>query len=325
MIKGAAVGIFCVDQQVQDNRRAAEVGHTLIDDCPIDALGRDITTADDRAAHGGHHPRMTPIVAVKHRHNCQVNRVKDHAPTDWRAHGDQICAPVVVNHAFGSPRGAGRVVERDAFPFILRHHPWRIRVTLSQQILIGGVAACGRVTGICIGHFDDDRGRAVHCGDCGLHQRQKLCVGQHQRRFSVVEDVGHSAGIKADVDGIQDRARRRHAEMRLRMGVGVGQNGCDNITGRDASRGQCGRKPGDAGMVLRVGLAVRAVNDGLPVREHPGRTCQMAQGGERHKIGRSLLQSSFILHPAHVRILPKQTQAELLPYGGAEREASVAD
>ena len=74
------------------------------------------------------------FVAVEQRHDGQVDRVQRHPPRDRRAHGDQVGAAVVVDHALGPARGArGCSLSARLFPFIHGHDPAKLRVALGQR------------------------------------------------------------------------------------------------------------------------------------------------------------------------------------------------
>ncbi len=165
MVELAPVGLIRVHDRIQNNGRAAEMGDLFIRDHVIDALGGHVAQADHRPAQHRHHPGVVPAVAMKERHNRQVARVAGHLPADRGPHGHEVSAPVVADDAFGPPGGAGRVVERDAFPFILGHDPGEIGVAGGKQLFVGlMVARGGKACGV-VGHFDDDRRGAFHLVD----------------------------------------------------------------------------------------------------------------------------------------------------------------
>jgi hypothetical protein len=56
VVEIAAVFVLGVDDHVQHDGRAAEMGHALIGDGVVDRLRGDVAAADGRAAHGGHGP-----------------------------------------------------------------------------------------------------------------------------------------------------------------------------------------------------------------------------------------------------------------------------
>ena len=82
------------------------MGHTFIGDGVKDILGRDVATADHSAAQNRHHPGVVPAVAVKQRHNCQIDRMQGQPPGHDRSHGHEISAAVVIDHALGTTRRA---------------------------------------------------------------------------------------------------------------------------------------------------------------------------------------------------------------------------
>ena len=299
MVKGPALFVFGVDDHVQDNRCAAKMGHALIGNGVIDVFRSDLAAADGRAAKRGHAPDMAPIVAMEERDDGQIARVKRHPPRDRRAHGDQISAAVVIDHAFGPACGAGGIVERNRLPFILGHDPGRIRVALGQERVIGQMAARGVIARLLIRHFDDQWRFAFHRADGGLQHGQELGVGQHDFRLAMVEDIADRAGVETDIDAVEHGTGCGHAKMRLHMGRDVGQEGRHHIARRDAAFCQRRGKARDAGVVFNISGAETAI-DQRGARWKDGRRAgEMGKRRQRHVIRRTLLKARFVFHPAH--------------------------
>jgi hypothetical protein len=145
---------------------------------------------------------------------------------------DEIGAAVVIDHALGPPGGAGGVVERDRFPLVLGHNPLEIIVSFGQKLVVGQVAAGGVVARALVRDLDDEgEGFGLHLLQRRLDGAQELRVAEHDLGLAVVEDVGNRADVQADIDGVQDGAAGRDAEMRLHVGVGVRQNGRHDVAG----------------------------------------------------------------------------------------------
>ena len=164
VIKGAALFFFGIDDHIEHNRCAAKKLNAFFGDGVINNAGGDIAAADQGAAQHRHHPSMVPAVAMKKRHNRHKHWIELHPPADHRAHGHQIGAAMMIDHALGPPRGAGCVVERKAFPFVFRHLPVELGIPCGQQVFIGLMVPGGRKTGAFVRHFDDLRRRALHLG-----------------------------------------------------------------------------------------------------------------------------------------------------------------
>ena len=140
VVKAAAFCFARVHQHVEHDGRATEMRDLFIGDGVVDRLGRDVAAADERAADQGHHPRMVPSVAVKQRYDLHESRMQHHAPADHRPHGHQIRAPVMINDTLGSSSRTRCVVEREAFPLILRHDPVKGRIAFLHQCFVGLMA-----------------------------------------------------------------------------------------------------------------------------------------------------------------------------------------
>ena len=231
MFKGAALFFGGVDDHVEYDGGTAKVGYAFLCDGVIDCACRDVAAAHQRAADQRHHPGVVPAVAVKERHDLHEHRVQHHPPGDHGAHGHQIGPAVMIDHAFGTACGAGGVVQRQAFPFILGHVPGEIRIARLQQRLVGLVFA-GRRQGI--GDLNQGGGRALHLRAGGLSQRHELGIDQHDLGTTVIKDIGNGAHVEAGVDGVEHRTAGRHAKMRFGLGRQVGDQRGHNFTRRHA-------------------------------------------------------------------------------------------
>jgi len=137
---------------------------------------------------------------------------------------------MVIDHAFGPPRRARGIVERKAFPFVLRHDPVERRVTGGDEIIVCGVATRCRKPRRGIRDFDQQRGRAIEGCTCRLCQIDELRIDQQHPRFAVVEDVAHRIHIQPRVDGVKHGTAGGHAEMRLCLRGDIGQDRRHNLT-----------------------------------------------------------------------------------------------
>ncbi len=270
------------------------MGHLVIGDRAVDRGRLDPAQADLRARLQGDRPRKAPAVAVEHRQGPQIGRVQPHVPDQDVADRVQIGAAVMVDHALGPAGGARGVVERDRLPFIGRKQRREVRIALVQERLVGGLAEpLARLLTAAMEQVVDD---VDHLGP-GLAQRQrlldhagKLGVGQQQLGLAVVEDVGDAVGLEPDVQGVQHRARHRHAIGRLEGCGDVGRHHRDRIARPHAAPGQRRCKFSAARPKRGIGPGLGAVDPGDPLREHVGRALQKAERRERRIVGRVPLQ-----------------------------------
>ena len=299
LIEAAALVGRRVDQHVEHDGGAAEMGHALVGDGVEDGRGGDVAAADQPAADHRHHPGVAPAVAVEQRHDGEIAGPQHHAPADHLAHRVQVGAAVVIDDALGPARGAGGVVERDAFPFVLRHDPVEGGVGGGEHVLVGRVACGGGVAAVGVGHLDQERFGGIHLSDGGLGEGDELGISQDNLRAAVGEDIGDGVGFEPRVDRVEDRAAGGHAEMRLGLGGQVGDEGGHHVARPHAFRGKRGREAGHAVGIFRVGLAVRAIDDGKFVRIDARGAAQGRERGQRDVICGRTLQPRLICHPAH--------------------------
>ena len=260
MIEGAAVTLLRLDQHVQHDGRAAEMGDAVIGDGVIDVLRRHVAAADDGTADRRHAPGVAPAVAVEKRHDGQVDRVDAQLPRHRSPHRQQIGAAMVVDHALRPPRRAGGVVKREALPFILGQDPGRIGIALGQKVLIGGVAARCLEPRLCVRDLDDGRPVALHHRDGGFGKAQKRGIDQRDLRLAMAEDIAHRIDVEPCVDRVQHRPCRRDAETRLGLGRDVRQKGRHHIARFHPAPRQSRGKPADPRVIVAVAAPGTAVD-----------------------------------------------------------------
>ena len=197
-----------------------------------------------------------------------------HLPTDRRAHGHQVRAAMVANHALRPPRGARGIVQRKAFPFVLWHLPVISGVSPGQHVLVDRMPPRGGPAVRGVGHLDDVQiGPRLRLGRFG--QRDELAVGQHHPRPTVVKDIGNRVHIQTRVDGVQHSAAGRHAKMRLGLRGQVGDQRGHHIARRHAHRSQRRGQPRTPIMVFGIGHAVIAIDHGRAPGKGRARTAQV--------------------------------------------------
>ena len=300
VIKAASVFIIAVDQRVEHDGRAAEVGDALIGDGIVNCLGCDVAATDDCAAQKRHHPCVVPAVAVKQRHDCQVDRPQGELPAYDSSHGHEVCAAVMVDDALRAACCARSIVECEAFPLILRHDPFERGIPASEEGFIFRISPSGGVAMGGIGDFDNLRAFAVHGRNGGLDRGQELCIDQRHFGFAVLEDVANGFDIEPCVDGIENGPCGRNGEMCLTMGRDIGQKRCDDIAWLNTCAGQSRGQRADAGMILGVCFAMlRAVGNSQTIGENIGSALEVRERRQGHKVCGVFIQASFIAHLSH--------------------------
>ena len=116
---------------------------------------------------------------------------------------------MVIHDALGPPSGARGIVQRKAFPFILRHNPREIWRAAGYKVFVKAVPPGGGDTSHGVGDLDQDWGRGGHQGDRGLCQRDELAVDQGDFGPAVVKDIGDGVGVQPGIDRVHDRPAGR--------------------------------------------------------------------------------------------------------------------
>ena len=195
MIKRTAVFVGRVDQHIQHDGGAAEMGNSVFVNGVIDRRRRDIATANQRASKNRHHPCVVPAIAMKQWDDGHKDWVQLHAPTDDGAHCHQIRTAMMIDDAFGPSGRPGRVIEGEAFPFIAGHDPLKGSVCLRQYVLIHCVASRRAPACRFIRHFDQFGLGSVHCGDSRFGQFKELRVHEYNLGLAMAEDVSNRVHI----------------------------------------------------------------------------------------------------------------------------------
>ncbi len=273
--------------------------HAFVGDRVVDRGRGDVAAHDERAAEHRHHPGVAPAVAVKERDDREVDGEERHPPADRVRRGGEVGAAVVVDHALGPARGAGGVVDRDGFPFVLRPDPGRMGIARGQEILVEGVAPRGLVAGFVVRHLDDGGAGAFGQRERGLGEGEERGIDEDDLRARVAEDVAHRVGVEPGVDGVEDRPRGGDAEMRLGLGGDVGQECRHNVAGRDAEAREAGGEARDAAGEVGVGAPGALPDEGGAGGKHFGRAGEVRKRCQRRVVGRAFLQARLVGKPAH--------------------------
>ena len=214
----------------------------------------------------GQRPRKAPAVAVEHRQRPEIDRVLAHAGMDRVGVGHQRRAPVMIDHALRVARRAGRVVERDRVPFVVRHRPREIRVAAIDECLVverpdALALRIGRVDGIVRIVIVDHQRLDYRQRQRLLHHAGKLAVDDQHLRLGMIELEGDDRSVEPRVQRMQHRLDHRHAEMRLQHRRRVGQHDGHGVALADAlfreRRGELQRAPPE----VAIGDAPAAMDD----------------------------------------------------------------
>ena len=100
------------------------------------SCGIDFAQTDMGATRCRDCPGETPSVGVKHRQGPEIHRPARHAPINQLEHAHKIDPTVTDYDPFRVGGRAGRVVQRDSFPFVRGPYAFEVWITLSKQLLI---------------------------------------------------------------------------------------------------------------------------------------------------------------------------------------------
>ena len=156
-VERALVRLRGVQDEVEDDRRPAEVRHPFVRDRVVDGLRLHPAQAHAGARDRRQGPREAPAVAVKHRQRPEVHRVVGHVPRDRVRHRVEIRAAVAVDHSLRVPGRAGGVVEGEGVPFVLRRPPREPGVPGGEERLVLDVAEPFAARRVRVVDIDDER------------------------------------------------------------------------------------------------------------------------------------------------------------------------
>ena len=118
-----------------------------------------------------------------------------HAAGDDVAVREQISAAMVIDDALGIAGGAGRVVERDRVPFVVRHQPGEILIALAQKILV--FDAADPLAGAAVFRIVvvDDQGLYLGARQRILHHLGMLAIDDQHFGLGVIEGEAEDRGV----------------------------------------------------------------------------------------------------------------------------------
>ena len=282
------------DQQVVDDRRRAVVIDALAPDRLEDRLRLDLAQAHVHAAEQGHGPREAPAVAVEHRQRPQVARKVRHRPGGRVAHGVEVRAAVMRDHAFRVAGGARGVRDRDRIPLVGRAAEMRQRLVRGDQsfVLVRAEALAG--TGeLAVADVDDDRGATVlflQQPQCLLHRRRQLAIGEEHGRLAMVHLPGDKRRIEPRVERVEHGVEGGHGVVRLDHLGRVVKHRAHRRAAADAERLQRRRQSRRTVARFAPAIAARAMHDRLEIAEHLGAALDKADGRQRDEVRRVLVE-----------------------------------
>src|SRR5882757_10989386 len=122
----------------------------------------------------------------------------------------------------------------------------------------------------------------------------------------MLEGKGDGFRVEADVERVQDAAAHRHPEMSLESFGDVWRDQRNGVAASDATTRQRPGEPAAAFESLTPVVPSFAVGDGEPVRVNRRASQQKAEGGQRRKIRRVLVETHFVrICRGHRCVLPE--------------------
>ena len=94
-----------IGEHIENHGCPAKMSNVVFLDKFEELPGIKCSNTDYGGGKRGHGPGMPPAVTVKHRYRVQVTWMRRQGPGDDSAHGHQVGAPVMVDHALGSAGG----------------------------------------------------------------------------------------------------------------------------------------------------------------------------------------------------------------------------
>ena len=285
--------LACIDDEIQHDRRAAEMRHPVPVDRLVDIRRRDPSQAHVRAALHRDRPRVAPPAAMKHRQGPQVHRVVRQGPRHDVANRIQVRAAVMRDHAFRIAGGAGRVAQRDGLPFVLRQFPWKRRIAAGDEILVFDLADPVVAVRRFVGDVDHER---FHFADFQrlAHDRREFRIRKQHLRFAVIENERDGFGIEADIDRVDHGARGRDPEQAFVERRDIRREYGDRVAEADPALAQRRGELAAACERFRPRKLAIAVDDGKLGWIHGRRAFDRAQRRQRGVVRFNLRQVLFV-------------------------------
>jgi hypothetical protein len=182
---------------------------------------------------------------VEHRHDRQhdIGLADAHAVVDPEPERVQRDRPVCIEDAFRVAGRTGGVAHGDG-GLLVRIGPFGERLRVRHQLLV-----IVRTIGHRLGCVEDDDVFHAHLRLDLLPERQQRFVDEDRAVVGMVDDVGELVGVETEVEGMEDAASERNAEVGLEVGPVVPGEGGDAVSRFDAQVDE------------RLGCAARAAGE----------------------------------------------------------------
>ncbi len=241
-----------VDQHVEHDGRAAEVGHAMRADGREHRRRLHPAQADMGGARRRHGPGEGPAVAMEHGQRPQVDAVGAEEHRQRVAQRIEVGAAMVVDDALGVAGGARGVEQRHRIPFVERTRPVERGIAFGEQRVVGQ-RADARVAGPEGVVEVDDQQVARIAVLRGPQRSQRVprqpcefAVDQQHPRLAVGETEREAARVQAVVERVEHRAQRGYRVMRLEHRRHVGRQHRDRVAAAHAARRQRRGEPAAA-------------------------------------------------------------------------------
>ena len=239
-------------------------------------------------------PGKAPAVAVEHRQGPEIDAVPAHAAGENVADREQIRAAVVIDDALRIAGGARGVVERDRVPLVVRHFPGEVRIARGDELLVFECAE--PLTGA--GEFGivviDEQWLGLGACERVAREPAELAVSDQHLRLGMVELERDGCGIEPRVDGVEHRARHRHAVVAFQHRRRVGEHDRDGVTALDAALRQGRSEAARAGVKLAIAAPQRPVNDRGVIGKYRRRPFQERERRKRLEIRRTAIEIDVV-------------------------------
>ena len=217
-----------------------------------------------------------------------------HGAGDDVRHRQQIRAAMMIDDAFGVARGAGRIVQRNGVPFVVRHQPGEVGVALAQKILVFEIAEPFAGTGEFRIVIVDHQRLGLAGRERVFDHLGKFAVGDQHLGLAVVERERDDGGVEPGVDRVEHGAGHGHAVVRFQHRRHIGQHHRHRIAALDAALDERRGKFFRAREKLAIGPGALAVDDRGLVRIDRGGARQERQRRQRLEIRRVAVEIGVI-------------------------------
>ena len=304
VVEIAAFPLGGIDQEVHDDRGAAEICHFMVGDGVKHGPGLDLAQADVGTGQGRHRPCIAPAVAMEHGQGPQIDRLFGHAPGENIADGVEVGPPVVVDDALRVAGGTRRIVERDRRPFVIGQRPVEIRVApRNEGLIVQGAERLATGVGLAVVDVDDQDIPAIGLQGA-FDGGGKFQVGDQRLGFGMAQDKADGFRVEPRVDGVDNRAHHGNAEGSFIDFRRVRRDHSYRVAGLDAGLDQGRSQPPAALIGLRPGVAALAVDNRRMAGIDGCRPLDKSQRRQRRVIGGIGVEVGLVGAPGRHAIFP---------------------